>query len=267
MYKLNGVEKLLNTMKKLRDPDHGCPWDIKQTNLSLIPFFKEELAEFIETIQSSNIDYLKVNEELGDILFQIIFHCQILEEKNITSFNQLCDDCATKFINRHPHVFDTNHKKFTSAEEVSDSWETIKLSLTNANEDKLVFPFKSKPFLDPLEESSYIGNKSAKLNFDWQNSEEVWQKVVEEFNELKEAKQSQSKKQIIDESGDLIFSLSQWLRHQGLSASEALYGANIKFIKRLKWAINKSKNSSNDFSTLSPEQMNHLWGEAKENCH
>ena len=243
-------------MKALRDPKSGCPWDLKQNHETLLPYFWEELCEFQESIQDPNIPQSEREEELGDLLFQTVFHAHLMEENGGAGFDQIALRCANKLRERHPHVF--GQKKFQDEEELRQFWEQNKAKKSQKSmADSVSHIPKSLP---PLLRSQRIGDKAAGFNFDWKNSQEVFEKVREEFRELEEAK-SDSDAQ--EELGDLLFVLAQYARKNGWNSDAILKKANNKFLGRFRKMEDLCERKNLNWNELTDEKKENLWKEIK----
>ena len=180
------MNKLLEVVSDLRDPINGCPWDLKQTHLSLVPYVLEEAYEVAHAIREDNPDELK--EELGDLLLQVILHAQIAKEKNLFDITDILDIITEKLIRRHPHVFQNKAK--VSIKEVEDSWETIKNNEKPLNNSKTPISDRLKLKIRPQPSTKaalIISKKASKNGFEWENIDQIWDKLHEELEELKDA--------------------------------------------------------------------------------
>ncbi len=189
------IQKLLNVMKKLRDPKKGCPWDKKQTLESIIPHTIEEVYEVAEQIY--NKDYQKLKDELGDLLFQIVYLAQIAKEKDKFDFDDIVKKITEKMISRHPHVFE--NKKFKNMKEFKSWWENSKNKKLNSILDDIPSTYPAMLI------SNKIQKKVANVGFDYKNDIEAINKIIEEAKELKKEIKKKNKKKIKEELGDLIF--------------------------------------------------------------
>jgi len=249
------IEELLKIVKKLRDPEQGCPWDIKQTSISLIPYVLEEAYEVSEALKTNNNNN-KV-DELGDLLLQIILQSQIASEKKQFNFIGIVKKLNKKLIRRHPHVFKKNIKNKKSIKELDKQWDEIKRKEKKSNPTHDIFAKLTKysPFIQAIE----IGAISSQLNFDWSNKKNVINKVNEELNELKrEINKKTTNNNIVEEYGDLLFTISQLGRHLNIDPETSLYKANLKFKKRFIHLINEFKNKK-DFKESSPKIKEKKW--------
>mgnify|MGYP006272713093 CR=1 FL=1 len=263
----------LDVIAKLRDPQGGCPWDLKQTFESLRPCLVEESYEISDAVEVSDS---AVREELGDLMSIVALYARIAEEQNRFSFATILEGITEKLIRRHPHVF--GDLKVSGEEEVLRNWEAIKQK-ERANE-----PEKKKGLLDGLPRSMpalmkchEIGVRCARVGFDWTSSAGVADKVKEELSEflieLPDPKNPTKncggkpfdKDLVFEEFGDLLFTLAQESRHLGFNAEEALAAANSKFMARFKLleGIAKDEHPDKELKTLSADQLEALWQKAK----
>ena len=261
--------EFLNVMEKLRDPQGGCPWDLKQTFESLRSHLVEEAYEIGDAVEESPN---KVCEELGDLLSLIALYCQIARESSLFSFGDIVQGITQKLVRRHPHVF--GDTKVSGTKEVLENWEAIKLK------EKAEAGAQKKGLLDGLPRSMpalmrahEIGERCARVGFDWDSAEGVAEKVREELTEfLEEAapqtagRANQNSERIEEEFGDLLFTLAQQSRLLGFNAEEALAAANAKFSKRFKALENLAveQHSDTPLGSLSAEQLQALWLKAKK---
>ena len=251
----NEIDKLLRIVKKLRDPEQGCPWDIKQTSISLIPYVLEEAYEVSEALKSKNNNN-KV-DELGDLLLQIILQSQIASEKKQFKFVDIVKNLNKKLIRRHPHVFDKKIKNNKSIKELDKQWDKIKRKENQSEPTHDIFKKLTKysPFIQAIE----IGAITSQLDFDWSNYNKVINKINEELNELKqEINKKTNNNNILEEYGDLLFTISQLGRHLSIDPETSLYKANIKFKKRFIHLLTKFKNKK-DFKKSSDKIKEKKW--------
>lgn len=242
-------------MSRLRAED-GCPWDRKQNLKSLRSYLVEECYELLETLDSGQIaDH---REELGDFLFQAFFQAQIRREQGAFSLADAVDGIVQKLIRRHPHVF--ADEKVNSAEDVKQRWDSIK---RQEKPQRALLDGVPKN-LPALFQSQRLGEKAAKVGFDWPNIDGVYAKVNEELAELKQALDDGDMQAAEDELGDVFFSLSQYARHLGLNSEEALRGSNQRFRTRLQHVEQSLKSAAKDWQDCTPDALESLWSEAKE---
>lgn len=249
---------LLKTVAQLRDPQKGCPWDLEQTAISLLPYLLEEAQEFMSVIENNQDE--QIVEELGDVLFQVILHSQISFEKKLFTPELLCQKLTRKLKERHPHVFSDNAKSLT-AEEVKNQWSKNKHKKSGL--DKLHDAVKLAPILA----ADKIGSFSNHVGFDWENSEQVFLKVEEELEEVRSAMSdvntTQKKEHLAEEIGDLLFSTIQLARHLNLSADYCLKKANDKFYQRFLKLDKLVKMQNKELIQLSLEEKELLWAKVK----
>ena len=241
-------------MEKLRDPDNGCPWDKVQTMESIIPHSIEEVYEVAEQVYSKN--YKKLKEELGDLLFQVVYLSQIASEKNKFDFNDVVESISLKMISRHPHVF--KDKKFKNMKEFKLWWEKSKNKKKYSILDDI--PFTYPAYL----EANKIQKKVASVGFEYSNDLEALDKVYEELEELKKEIKVKNKIKIREELGDLIFSTLDVSRKLKLDPEIILKKANNKFSKRWKKLEKIAKKEKLDLNKLSLKKYNSLWNKAKK---
>ena len=241
-------------MEKLRDPDNGCPWDKVQTMESIIPHSIEEVYEVAEQVYSKN--YKKLKEELGDLLFQVVYLSQIASEKNKFNFDDVVEGISTKMISRHPHVF--KDKKFKNMKDFKLWWEKSK----NKKQYSILedIPFTYPAYL----EANKIQKKVASVGFEYSNDLEALNKVYEELDELKEEMLAKNKNKIKEELGDLIFATLDVSRKLKLDPEIILKKANNKFSRRWKKLEKIARKEKIDLNKLSLKQYDSLWNKAKK---
>ncbi len=252
MQKTN-IKKLLSVMKQLRDPNKGCPWDKKQTMETIIPHSIEEMYEVAEQVYKKN--YEKLKEELGDLLFQIVYISQIASEKNKFNFSDVVQTITTKMIKRHPHVF--KNKKFKNMKEFKLWWEKSKKKKNISLLDDIpnTFPAYLK--------ANKIQKKVASVGFEYKNDLEALNKVSEELIELRNEIKLKNNKKIKEELGDLIFASLDVSRKLNLDPELILTNANKKFTKRWKKLENISKKENLELNKLNIKQYNEIWQKVK----
>ena len=225
----NQFEELINLVKRLRGPD-GCPWDKEQTSESLVSYMLEETYEVIETIDEKNWDGLK--EELGDLILHIVFQAVIAKENKLFDISESLKNINEKLVRRHPHVFD---KKNVIQDNIISSWELQKHKEKNRSSRLDGVPIS----LPGIIRAQRIQEKASHAGLDFQKEEEIWEKISEEMEELKNAQKKNNKHEISEELGDTIFSLINLARFLGISADDALRKSNNKFINRFKMIENE----------------------------
>lgn len=247
------IKKLLKIMEILRDPVKGCPWDKKQTFESVIPHSIEEVYEVAEEIYNKN--YENLCEELGDLLFQVIFLSQIAKEKKKFNFNDVVKSITSKMILRHPHVF--KNKKFDSNKDFNNFWEESKIKKNTGLLNNIPKNFP------PINKANKIQKKVAEVGFDYENDIEAIDKIIEEANELKKEIKKKNSKNIQEELGDLIFSTLDVSRKLNLDPGIILSKANNKFLRRWSKVETLIKKDKKKFYELSKDDYNKYWRIAK----
>ena len=243
--------RLIEIMDKLRVE---CPWDKKQTIASLRYLTIEEVYELSDAILDENFEEIK--KELGDLLLHIVFYSRIASEKKAFDISDVLNTISDKLIHRHPHIY--SDVKVKDEKEVKVNWE--KLKLKEGKKSVLEGVPKSLP---AIVKAYRIQEKVRGIGFDWQNKNQVWNKVLEEIQELKiEEKKSSNK--IEDEFGDVLFSLVNYSRFISVNPEDALEKTNKKFIKRFQFLEEKIKNDGRELSDLSFDEMNEYWDAAKK---
>ena len=258
---LQNLQHLLDVVARLRSPEDGCPWDLKQTPESLIPYVIEEAYEVVDAIKSG--DQKAIAEELGDLLLQVVLQAQIASEFGHFSIAEVAEGIAQKLIRRHPHIF--GDVKTNDIEEINQNWEKIKAAEKGedlADTQKLSYRLKRYArSLPPLTAGMKISQKSAAQGFEWENIDGVWAKFHEELDEFRHAIVHESKENQEAELGDLLFTLINLARWHDLDASAALQSTNHKFIQRLE-AIESL--SDRPLNSLSSDELDQLWQKAKK---
>ena len=249
----NNINKLLSVMELLRDPVKGCPWDKKQTLESIIPHSIEEVYEVAEQIYKK--DYPKLQDELGDLLFQVIYLSQIAKEKRKFTFNDVINSITNKMVFRHPHVF--KNKKFKNMEEFKHWWEKSK-----KNNYKSLLDGIPKNYPAMLK-ANKIQKKVARVGFEYQSDLDAINKVIEEANELKSEIKKKNKYKIKEELGDLIFASIDVARKLKLNPEVVLSKANYKFIKRWEKIEFLLKKEKKEFNDLNFADFDKYWKKAK----
>ena len=250
-------KRLVEVIAKLRHPEDGCPWDLKQTHQSLLKYLVEESYEYIHAVESGASE--KMEEELGDVLLQVLLHSQIASERQEFDIESVSKKLADKMIFRHPHVFE-DKSLASSPEEVTKNWEALK------QKENGRFFKEEDAYLPSLMAASKIGKKSQKVNFDWDTVEQVFEKVEEELGEVREELMAQPRdlSKLKEEIGDLLFSTAQLARHLDFDPEEALREANLKFIRRFNHMENKAAKENLDMMKMSVEELEELWQSVKK---
>jgi tetrapyrrole methylase family protein/MazG family protein len=248
-------EKLIAIMAALRG-EKGCPWDKEQTRESLKPFLVEETYEVLEAIDEGNPD--KIREELGDLLFQIVFHCQLAKERGEFDMHDVVRSISEKMTGRHPHVF--GGETYETSEEVLKQWEKRKLE-EGKNRESILEGIPRE--LPSLLRAHRIQARAARVGFDWKQVEDVVSKLDEELKEFREALEKRDQREIEDELGDLFFVLVNISRFVGINPEDALRKTISKFISRFRYIEMKAAEAGKGLSDMSLEEMDALWDEAK----
>ena len=271
------MENLLYLMRRLRKPKTGCPWDIKQTFATITPYTLEEVYEVVDTIEREDYPHLK--EELGDLLFQVVFYGQLAEEKYLFSFEDIVSSLVQKLVLRHPHVFpegtleseiESNQSPILENDQSSDmsgikqKWEAIKKTERKKKGHNSILA--DVPIsLPALTRAQKIQKRVANHGFDWPSVDGVLNKLDEESNELKAAISQGDQENIDEELGDLMFTLVNLCRHLNVDAETSLRKATRKFEQRFHHVENTVLSKGQDFSETPLEELDQFWNEAKAN--
>lgn len=247
--------KLQELLRKLRSPE-GCPWDRQQDIADIGGYLLEEAYEVIEAIHTDDMGSLQ--EELGDLLFQILFIARIAEEKGDFNFTAVMSGVAEKMIRRHPHVFGDIQVK--DVETIKKNWKTIKEKEGKKSEGLFEEIPKSMPALQRVQK---ITERASEVGFDWANMEDVIVKAEEEFKEFKDALKNNRQEMIREEMGDLLFSLVNLCRFLGINAEDSLRCSLYKFLKRFKYIEDKLRECGKSPDQVSLAYMDALWNQAK----
>ena len=259
-----GIQRLESLVERLRDPISGCPWDIEQDNKSIAHYCIEEAHELQHAISLDKKNAIK--SELGDLLFQIAFHCDIAQRDYGFTFDDVVQDVCDKMIFRHPHVFNTEKReeRSISIKEVKDNWEKIKSLEKNNTQDAERF-FEDVPLsLPALTHAIKVQKKASQLNFDWTNSAEVLSKINEEVTELWHACETNNKICIEEEFGDILFSIVNLGRKLDVDPEKSLGVSIKKFKKRISQSIKLIKAEKISNKHLTDKKLNEIWEHAKD---
>ena len=259
--KTNELDKLLNIMSHLRDPDKGCPWDIKQTFKSIAPYTIEEAYEVNQSIQDE--DYHELKDELGDLLLQVIFLSQIAKEKHLFKFNDVVKSINKKLIRRHPHIFEKN-TNIKTPDDVKNQWDRIKEKEKKEKTKNINTLSKITKNLPSIIKSQKIQEEVSKDGFDFKNVNDCILKLQEEIQEFKEALKTNDKQKCLDEGGDVLFSSINILRKAGINSQEALEYANNKFTKRYNYSEMLARKENKNFAEISLEKKHKYWLKSKK---
>lgn len=262
---MKSFDELIAIMARLRAPG-GCPWDREQTYGSLAQYLLEETYETFDAIHEAEEGKPEnLREELGDVLLQVVFHSQIAEERNDFTIDEVIRGVAEKLVLRHPHVF--GEKKLETASDVVNNWDELK-RIERAATGKEEKPKDS--ILDDvtihfpaLLEAQKLTKKAAKVGFDWEQAEQIFDKLREEIDELKAAMKEKNEAEIREEIGDLLFVVVNLARHLDVDAETALKLTNRKFRRRFAFIENELKRQNKLLAETSLEEMDRLWNKAK----
>ena len=257
---MKNLQRLLQVMGELRDPENGCSWDKKQDFTSLIPYTLEEAYEVVDAIERDDMQDLKA--ELGDLLFQVVFHSQLAKEQGLFDFEQVAESVADKLVRRHPHVF--ADVVYANEAEQKQAWEAFKASERIAKEvDNHTILSGVAKNLPALVQCKKIQDRAANHGFDWPEVEPVYDKVLEELDEVKEAWLSGDQEHIEEEIGDLLLVAVNLARHMQVNPEQALKKSTEKFTRRFEYIEKKVTQSGRDVNRCDLAELDSLWNEAK----
>ncbi|MEC7765050.1 MAG: nucleoside triphosphate pyrophosphohydrolase [Pseudomonadota bacterium] len=225
-----GMPRLVEIMRRLRDPETGCPWDIEQDFATIAPYTIEEAYEVADAIEREAWDELR--GELGDLLFQSVFHAQMASERGLFDIDDVANTMSDKMVARHPHVFG-DESRDKSADQQTEDWETIKAAERAAKARTGVLDDVALG-LPALMRAVKLQKRAARVGFDWPDLEPVLEKVAEEAREAVEARDTLSHEALTEEIGDLLFVLANVARHLNVDPEAALRGTNAKFVRRFR---------------------------------
>ncbi|MAY83988.1 MAG: nucleoside triphosphate pyrophosphohydrolase [Flavobacteriales bacterium] len=251
--KLKAFERLLKIMDDLREK---CPWDRKQTMETLRHLTIEETYELSDAIIEGDLE--EVKKELGDLMLHMVFYSKIGSEKGAFDVADVLNAICEKLIHRHPHIY--GDVEVVDEEEVKSNWEKIKLKEGKGKKSVLEGVPKSLP---ALVKAIRIQDKARGVGFDWDNKEQVYAKVLEEFSELKEEEANGEQDKVEAEFGDVLFSMINYARFIGVNPEDALERTNKKFIKRFQYLESESKKDGKVMGEMSLEEMDEYWERAK----
>ena len=260
------LDDLIHLMACLRDPSYGCPWDRKQTYESIIPFTLEEAYEVADVIERGALDELC--SELGDLLFQVVFYARMAEEEGLFTLEEVIHSVVSKLLSRHPHVFrDATFESFgqsgsSSIQSIENFWETKKVE-ERADRGQLDL-FGDVPMGSPaLTRAQKIQKRATSIGFDWSSTEGVLSKMTEELRELQEARSQKNQDAILEEFGDLLFTMVSLARHLDINSEQALRLATRKFESRIRTVTQLAQEQGIDLTTATDNEKNGLWEQAK----
>lgn len=260
------INELLDVMARLRDPDGGCPWDLEQDFSTIAPYTIEEAYEVADAIANGDMDELR--EELGDLLLQVVFHAQMAKEAGHFTFEDVANSIVSKMINRHPHVFGDGDAKTTDG--VNRTWEKIKAderakkAETRGQERHSALDGVASA-LPALMRAEKLTKRAARVGFDWPSTDEVFDKLHEEIDELKaEMTASPDPARLQDELGDMLFVMANLARKLGVDPEVALRGANQKFTRRFHFIEDELARDGRTAAQSDLQEMDDLWNLAKK---
>ncbi len=254
--KKKDFKALIKIMEQLRS-EKGCPWDKEQTRTSLKPYIIEEAYELIESIEDDDPD--RTREELGDLLFQIVFQCQLAKENHEFTIDDVIEKISKKMIDRHPHVFGKAHYK--TADEVIVHWEEQKKLEGKQRKSILEGVPESMP---SLLRANRLQSRAAQVGFDWEKVEDVLEKLDEELTEFRDAIKTARREKIEEELGDILFMFVNVSRFFGVHAEDALRKTIRKFISRFQYIETNAAHQGKKLSDMTLDEMDTLWDKAKE---
>ena len=252
---LVGLDRLLEIMRRLRDPQGGCPWDIEQNFATIAPYTIEEAYEVADAIERQA--WAELPGELGDLLLQVVYHAQMAEEAGLFDIQAVIGAICTKMVARHPHVFGGESRDKSAGQQVLD-WEKTKAS---EREGRVLDGVATG--LPALTRAVKLQSRAARVGFDWPDISHVVNKLIEEAQELSEARDRLSEAEISDEFGDMMFVLANLARHLKIDPEAALRGANFKFIRRFNRVEELLRRSGKTFELSDLAEMDGLWNQAK----
>ncbi len=279
----SAIEKLVALMVMLRDQKLGCPWDLEQTIESLVPYTLEEVYEVVDAIDKN--DMVELKDELGDLLFQVVFYAQIACEEGLFTFDDVADSITAKLIRRHPHVFPDatigsfGSKSYISSDQVVVNWEAIKQeekikklqhraqrgqTEKEDSTDAIASTLDDVPRSLPALERAYkLQKRAANTGFDWSDIAPVIEKLKEESAEFQSALETKNQQQIQAEIGDVLFTAVNLARHASVEPEIALRAANHRFEERFKWIETTLYSRDQTVNETNQEQLDELWEQAK----
>lgn len=262
---MHTLDDLIRLMDALRDPDSGCPWDLQQTFASIVPHTLEEAYEVADCIEREDWQHLK--DELGDLLFQVVFYARLGNEQGWFDLHQIIDQLVTKLVRRHPHVFpngqlDGSGTQAIAVETVNANWEAIKQQERADKAQKGVLA--DVPLnLPSLSRASKLQKRAARVGFDWPDFHGVLDKIEEEIAELREALENGDEAHAREELGDLLFAQVNLARHLKADPEQALRNTNAKFERRFNYVEQQAQASGRDWEQLSLDTLDQWWDDAK----
>jgi len=256
---MSEINKLLEVMRKLRDPQDGCPWDVEQDFATIAPYTIEEAYEVADAIERDDMDDLR--DELGDLLFQVAFHARMAEEAGLFDFEDVAKSISDKMIRRHPHVFGSEAERARGKQD--GSWEQIKETERSDSGDDSALAGVVKG-LPALKRAEKLGLRANRAGFDWPDRKGVHEKIQEELEELEEAVGSRETDSMEEELGDVLFAVVNLARHLDIDPEKALTGANYKFERRFRDMETDVTDSGKRLKDFNLETLDKFWRAAKK---
>ena len=252
--KAEGIARLLEIMARLRDPEGGCPWDIRQNFETIAPYTVEEAYEVVDAIRRGDMEALR--SELGDLLLQVVYHAQMAQEKRAFDFGDVVEAISEKMVRRHPHVFGNAEKgkSFGAVE-----WDREKAK-ESGGAPRSALDGAASPAA-PLARAITLGQRAARVGFDWEDAEGTYRKIAEEICELRQAEDAAGRR---EELGDLLFAVVSLARHLGIDPEMALHRANGKFEERFRRMERILAERGENAADLTLEELEETWTEAKK---
>ena len=251
------MNELLQIMKRLRDPEHGCPWDVEQNFATIAPYTIEEAYEVADAIERNDLEDLR--DELGDLLLQVVFHAQMAEEAGEFDFSDVASSISRKLVRRHPGVF--SDEEVNTAGEQLKTWDRIKAEERQIKGHQSILDGIPRGMAE-LQRSVKIQKRAGDVGFEWRSPEPVLHKFEEEIEEIRQAIRSGDREHIMDEMGDLLFVAANLARQLNIDPATALRHANHKFDRRFR-AMEIKAGGSDALKAMSLEQMETLWQAVK----
>jgi ATP diphosphatase len=260
MQKSRDIDRLLEIMTALRNPQTGCPWDLDQNFATISPYTIEEAYEVADAIARDDLSDLK--DELGDLLLQVVFHARMAQEQNAFDFGDVVEAITAKMIRRHPHVFGT--KRDLSPDDVAGLWAKIKAEEKAARPQEKQGLLADVPITLPgLTRAVKLQSKASTVGFDWNDVRLVLDKIREETREIEAALDAKDNAAIQDEIGDLLFAVANLARHVGADPEATIRGTNAKFERRFGHIETEIGRRGQNLGDVSLAEMDALWNEAK----
>ena len=256
----DGIQSLLDIMRQLRDPDAGCPWDLQQDFHTVAPYTLEETYELVDAIAAE--DFAQIRDELGDVLFQVVFYAQMASERALFNFDDVVDGIATKLLRRHPHVFAEAGERHVSEAEVKERWEQIKGEERQQKSQGGALDDVPRA-LPALSRSQKLQKRAARVGFDWSEPDAVRGKVDEELGELSDAISEGDSEAIASEVGDIFLAMVNLARHLDVDAESALRNANRRFEDRFRLMEKAAALEGSQLREESLDQLEQRWQNAK----